>query len=747
MSEDVIATLNAIASRDKRVLTLDPPFLLHGLPLTSTPDMDTETPPVPLRTDIPPPISPIMDLPLPPTPELWDIPQQSPGAPIRAEGLTIAPPPAAPRGEDRRIADYREPQADRETTQPDEDGVQSEEPRLSLSAGAPIAAAEKTPKQRTAAKPKDQAPPHSRPVRITKKPERFNVLHMTAKKAINEDPKRYLPPILQELTNLVRKGTFHGRHWDSMTQEEKRSVIRSSMNVTTKVTPASEGGGRAFDKDKGRLVFDGSQQDHNQYTAEEISAPTASTTAVLMVAQLAAAERRVIITVDIVCAYLNAEMPKGDGDKRVLMLINPQLAALLYDINPEMAEFKRKDGSVVVELDRALYGCIQSAQLWHQDLSSTLIAAGFTPNPSDVCIFNRTVLGRQTTVVVYVDDLLITAKKQSDADSVIAVLEEKYKELKIHRGLSHNYLGMVLDFATPGVVKVNQIGMVEDIIKTAPLSAAAPTLGDPTHAAPRQPTTPAAQYLFDITPDLEAASAALRKAAHSTIAKILFIAGRGRPDLLTLVALLTKRVKAPTQEDLNKLARGIQYMEATKTDTLTLGCTLPPTVRTYVDASFAVHPDKKSHTGACITLGRGMFFCKSTAQKINTTSSCESELVALAKGLRQGLWSATFLENQGYPRQPVTVLQDNTSTIKLIEKGRSTSELTRHIEIGYYWVHDLLKRDLVSIEHCPTKEMVADFFTKPLQGSTYKYIRAMVMGDTPCVPNTPTGHTRATQVK
>ena len=123
-------------------------------------------------------------------------------------------------------------------------------------------------------------------------------------------------------------------------------------------------------------------------------------------------------------------------------------------------------------------------------------------------------------------------------------------------------------------------------------------------------------------------------------------------------------------------------MGATTELSLTLGCTLPPTVTTWVDASFGVHQDRKSHTGVCSTLGRGMWHCKSTAQKLNTTSSTEAELVGVAKGIRQSLWAANFLAHQGYPRQPVEVLQDNLSTIKLIEKGRSTSELTRHIDLG-----------------------------------------------------------------
>ena len=99
----------------------------------------------------------------------------------------------------------------------------------------------------------------------------------------------------------------------------------------------------------------------------------------------------------------------------------------------------------------------------------------------------------------------------------------------------------------------------------------------------------------------------------------------------------------------------------------------------------------------CISLGRGILYSKSTLQKINTTSSCQAELVALAKGLQQSIFLSYFLVSQGYPQLPVIVSQDNQSTIRLIENGRPTSELTRHIEIGYFWAKDLIERQLIKV--------------------------------------------------
>ena len=171
-------------------------------------------------------------------------------------------------------------------------------------------------------------------------------------------------------------------------------------------------------------------------------------------------------------------------------------------------------------------------------------------------------------------------------------------------------------------------------------------------------------------------------------------------------------------------------MENTKTQNLKLGLTIPLTKRTHIDASFAVHSDYKSHTGICISLGVGIFYAKSTAQKINTTSSCQAEMVAHAKGLQQSIFSAYFLAGQGYPMPQIIVNQDNQSTIKLISTGKN-SELTRHVQIGYYCVKDLIDRGLTTIVYYPTENMIADFFTQPLQGTLFIHMLEKVIGISP----------------
>jgi len=128
----------------------------------------------------------------------------------------------------------------------------------------------------------------------------------------------------------------------------------------------------------------------------------------------------------------------------------------------------------------------------------------------------------------------------------------------------------------------------------------------------------------------------------------------------------------------------------------------------------------RSHTGGVITLGKGSVYSTSTRQKINMKSSTESELVGLSDVLPQILLTRYFLEAQGYQVSDSIVYQDNQSAILLEENGKASSgRQTRHINIRYFFVKDRIDSGDMRVTYCPTEEMIADFFTKPLQGGAF----------------------------
>jgi hypothetical protein len=161
---------------------------------------------------------------------------------------------------------------------------------------------------------------------------------------------------------------------------------------------------------------------------------------------------------------------------------------------------------------------------------------------------------------------------------------------------------------------------------------------------------------------------------HSVVAKLLYIAKRGRPDILTAVNFLTSRVLRSNQEDAKKLKRICDYLNTTSGYKLKLECNLKvPTIECWIDASFAVHKDRKSVTGVAIMIGNACVYASSVKQKIVTKSSTEAELVAASDGLSYGLWVRNFMQYLGYTALPIKLMQDNKSAIIMAEKGWSSA--------------------------------------------------------------------------
>jgi hypothetical protein len=88
-----------------------------------------------------------------------------------------------------------------------------------------------------------------------------------------------------------------------------------------------------------------------------------------------------------------------------------------------------------------------------------------------------------------------------------------------------------------------------------------------------------------------------------------------------------------------------------------------------------------------------------------------------------------FLTAQGITLESNVLEQDNESAIKLETNGqKSAGKQSRHIDIRYFYVKDRIQSEGMVIHHCPTELMIADFFTKPLQGSLFSKFRDVILG-------------------
>jgi hypothetical protein len=399
------------------------------------------------------------------------------------------------------------------------------------------------------------------------------------------------------------------------------------------------------------------------------------------------------------------------------------IAKILFDMIVELdssyARYVCHDGGCIVRIDKALYGCIESSSLWEDDIRDTLLSDGYTQNSYEYCCYNKIFPDNiQLTCIIHVDDLMITCVSQTHIDTLLSLLKKRYLDIKIHTGTLLGYLGLVFDFSSEGSVRITAPGFVANLISECRETGCY--------------VSPATEHLFESRdPSVAELVCAEDKAYfHSEVAKLLYIGKRIFPEVLVAVAYLTTRINVVDKDDMAKLARVQGYIKTVKDRGINLHIgTGAIIVRAHVDAAFNVHRDSKSHTGCIVTVGDGgAVYFKSAKQKIVTKSSTEAELVAASDSANVPLHIANFLRSQGYAIPPVILFQDNKSAIALFGRGYSTSDLTKHISLRYFWIKERTVDKELVIEFCPTTLMFANVLTKPLGGRQFLSERKAITG-------------------
>lgn len=413
----------------------------------------------------------------------------------------------------------------------------------------------------------------------------------SVKKGLKEFGRAGAYAVVTEMQQLHDMSAIVPKKADMLTREEKRNSLEYLMFLKKKRC------GRI----KGRGCVDGRKQ-RLYKSKEETSSPTVTTEGLFLSSVIDAKEGRDVATCDIPGAFLQAEI-----DEIIHMRLTGPLALLLTKVDKNLYEkyvtYEKGKPVIYIRLAKALYGTLQAILLFWKDLTAKLLEWGFTINPYDTCVGNKDIDRYQCAVLWHVDDLKISHRDPAVVDGIVELLSErhgKHAPLTVTRGKVHEYLGMTIDFSTEGKVIIRMDDYVADI-----LDESCANMGGIA-------ASPAADHLFEVNPNPTYLSEEDSQHFHTMTAKLLFLSKRARPDLQEAVAFLTTRAKATDKDDYKKLSRVIRYLRGTPKLVLTLEADNAHVIKWWVDASFAVHPDMKSHTGATLSIGKGSVYSTST---------------------------------------------------------------------------------------------------------------------------------------
>jgi hypothetical protein len=137
----------------------------------------------------------------------------------------------------------------------------------------------------------------------------------------------------------------------------------------------------------------------------------------------------------------------------------------------------------------------------------------------------------------------------------------------------------------------------------------------------------------------------------------------------------------------------------------------------YTDSNYAGDRDDRKSTGAYVfTLAGGAITWSSKRQGCTASSTSEAEYMALSRAARTVKWLRHLLADVGESTlaAPATVKYSECTAALALARNPTSHDRTKHIDVHFHVVRELVERNIVSLRYCPTNEMVADGLTKPL---------------------------------
>jgi hypothetical protein len=327
-------------------------------------------------------------------------------------------------------------------------------------------------------------------------------------------------------------------------------------------------------------------------------------------------------------------------------------------------------------------------------------------------------------VVVYVDDILVGGSDRL-VKEISSNLQRKFQ---MTENEVNHFLGIRVTRTEDGTITLSQDAYIDKLITTFEMSDC------------KTRATPAEGYILPTKDGTPGEFPDYRK----IIGALQFLSIMTRPDITFAVNQAARHCNAPTKQHMTAARRIVKYLKGTKHHGLmykplsknrrpdlvqghssfrynkAAGQT-PKTregdaVRGYSDADWGSDSvDRRSHSGYVFLVYGGTVSWRSKKQPTVATSSCESEIIALSMSMKEALWlRMLMLELKLHPdKTPIKVYEDNQGAKALVTDPKF-SDKSKHIDIQFLRIREEIRNEKISVPYCPTSEMLADMFTKPL---------------------------------
>ena len=145
-------------------------------------------------------------------------------------------------------------------------------------------------------------------------------------------------------------------------------------------------------------------------------------------------------------------------------------------------------------------------------------------------------------------------------------------------------------------------------------------------------------------------------------------------------------------------------------------------MRGYTDADWAGDVDERKFTsGFVFLLGNSAISWSSKRQTYVALSTMESEFITFSSTVQEGVWLKRFLDHLKvtFFKEPVIIMSDSQSSIAYTKDPKFHSK-TKHIDIKYHYVKDMVARGEVNLKYISTHDLITNPLTKAVTRDVFE---------------------------
>lgn len=447
---------------------------------------------------------------------------------------------------------------------------------------------------------------------------------------------------------------------------------------------------------KARLVAKGCSQKYGVNYTETYS-PVVRHSTIRMIFAIAASLKLHVHHLDVTTAYLNSD--------------------LTDEVYMSQPEYFQSDDSPekVLRLKKAIYGLKQAGREWHKKIDHVLKEMGFKPCISEPCLYTKNKKGNYNLITVYVDDILIVSTKMEDLKAIKGQIAERFEVSD--KGSVQLYLGLEVNReGDTGAISLGQQNYIDEMLREYGMTEC------------RKVSTP-----LDPGFKIECCNQDCKRVDvtryQSMIGSLMYLAVMTRPDILHAVCKMAQCNQDPHVEHETAVKHIFRYLCGTRDMKLHYNSSEGELkIQAFVDADWGNDvTDRKSYGGHAFMMAGGVFSYESKKQNTVALSSTEAEYIALTSVAKEAVYLSNLLSELelNIDCRTMIVNCDNLSA-QNIAKNSMYHSRTKHIDIKYHFLKNLVQDDKIKIRYVESNENLADVFTKSLQKGKHEKFTKML---------------------